>query len=145
MLPRFIRLLGPALFGVMVAGAPAPASAQDQPTEFQTWNVPGWTFTPDVIVGTLYDSNVTLLAPGVGQTPASDQLFQLEPFGQIEYFGRRTTLNGGYHGSLRRYFDLGELDTLEHRAFLSLRTRVSRRLTVYANENFAHEPSTDLL
>jgi len=146
-MPRtFIRLLGPALLGVTLAGAPAPAVAQDQqPTEFQTWHVPGWTFTPGVIVGGLYDSNVTLLATLPSQKSASDKLFELEPFGQIEFFGPRTTLNGGYHGSMQRYFQFNELDAVDHRAFLQMRTRATRRLTVFLNENFSQVPSTDQL
>ena len=30
-------------------------------TEFQSWRIPGWTFTPGVTVGALYDTNVTLV------------------------------------------------------------------------------------
>ena len=141
MLSRMIRL---ALAGTLLCAAPA-AAQQESPTEFPTWNIPGWTFTPGVVFGTLYDSNVTLTAPGVGQTIPSDKMFQIEPFGQLEFFGPRTTMNAGYHGFLRRYIDLGELDSVDHRASLSLRHRASRRVTIFATENFADVPTTDRL
>src|SRR5689334_19323465 len=106
----FIRLLGPALLGVTLAGAPAPAGAQEQqPTEFQTRREPGWTFTPGIVVGGLHDTNVTLLATLPTQKPASDNLFELEPFGQFEFYGPRTTFSGGYQGSMQRYFEFNEL------------------------------------
>ena len=139
-----LRLLGPALLGVMLAGAPASAQ-QPQPSEFQSRNIPGWTFTPGVIVGAVHDTNVTLLATLPGQTAASDNLFELEPFGQLEFRGRRTTLSGGYNGSMQRYFEFNELDAVDHRAYLQLRTRATRRLTVFLNENFSQVPSTDQL
>jgi hypothetical protein len=98
-----------------------------------------------MILGALYDSNVTLLSPGPGQKAPSDKLVGFEPFGQLEFYGPRTTLSGGYHGMMRRYLELDALDSTDHRAFLTLRTRVSRRLTVFLSDNFAQVPSTDRL
>src|SRR5262245_66454682 len=80
----------------------APAAAQEQPTEFRSWTVPGWTFTPGIIVGTLFDSNVAIAGPDVNGKTASDNLLQMEPFGQLAYYSPRTTVSGGYKGSLRR-------------------------------------------
>ncbi|HET7694301.1 MAG TPA: hypothetical protein VFK57_01230 [Vicinamibacterales bacterium] len=143
MLSRSFRGVAAAVLGTALWAA--PAAAQDQTTEFPSWNIPGWTFTPGVVFGALYDSNVTLTSPGVGQEIPSDTLFQIEPFGQIDYFSPRTTLSGGYRGFLRRYVDLGALDSLDHRAFFTLRERVTRRLTVFVTENFAQVPTTDRL
>ena len=61
-----------ALLGVALCAA--PAAAQDQSTEFPSWNIPGWTFTPGVVLGAHYDTNVTLTAPGFGQDIPSDKL-----------------------------------------------------------------------
>jgi hypothetical protein len=135
--------LAAALLGVALCSA--PAAAQDQSAEFPSWNIPGWTFTPGVVLGALYDTNVTLTAPGFGQDIPSDKLFQIEPFGQLEYFSPRTTLNAGYRGFLRRYMELDALDSVDHRASFTLRERLSRRVTIFVSENFAQVPTTDRL
>jgi hypothetical protein len=148
MMTQFIRRLGPLLLGAAVAIIPAPARAQQQqpqPTEFDAWHIPGWTFTPGIVVGGLFDTNVTLLAKTPAQGTASDRLFQFEPFGQVEYFSPRATLTGGYRGAVRRYVDLDELNSVDHRAFLALRDRVTRRVTIFLTENFAQVPTTDRL
>jgi hypothetical protein len=137
-----VHALGALAFCATLA---AQAAAQDQPTEFQYRRIPGWTFTPGVILGALYDTNVAIASPDVNKKTAADKLFQLEPFGRLDYFSPRTTFSSGYRGSLRRYFDLGSLDGTDHRANLSLRGRVSRRLTVFANDTYAQVPTTDQL
>lgn len=137
-----LRLAVAAFAAALCAG---PAAAQDQTTEFPSWNIPGWTFTPGVVFGAMYDSNVTLTAPGFGQEIPSDKLFQIEPFGQLEYFSPRTTMNAGYRGFLRRYMDLDALDSVDHRASFMLRERITRRVTVFLSDNFAQVPTTDRL
>jgi capsular polysaccharide biosynthesis protein len=125
------------------AAVTAPALAREHAAELPSWHIPGWTFTP-VWCSAGYDSNV-MAASGDAQAKAADQLFQMEPFGQIDFFSPRTTVNGGYHGLMRRYVDLSALDGTDHRAFLSLRERLSRRVTIFASENFAQVPTTDRL
>lgn len=124
----------------------APVVAQEQPTEFQSWRLPGWTFTPGVIVGGLFDSNVAIAFPpaSTGKT-ASDQLFVAQPFGQLEYFSPRTMFSSGYQGGVRRYVDFNDLDGVDHRAYFSLRHLVNRRVTLYATDNFLRVPTTDML
>src|SRR5258708_9606565 len=129
----------------LCATVAAPAAAQDQPTEFQSWRLPGGTFTPGVILGALYATTVAIASSDVNKKTAADKLFQLAPFGRLDYFSPRTTFSSGYQGSLRRYFDLGSLDGTDHRADLSLRERVSRRVTVFANDAYAQVPTTDQL
>src|SRR3954464_8254270 len=92
-----------AAFGLAALLA-APLAAQEMPTsgEFQSWRLPGWTFTPGVIVGGLFDSNVAVAFPPADTNKtASDKLFQVQPFGQLEYFSPRTMFSSGYQGSLR--------------------------------------------
>src|SRR5215471_468245 len=125
---------------------PLAAQQQDVPTEFQSWQLPGWTFTPGMIFGTLYDSNVAVKYPDAvtGQT-ASDKLFQYQPFGQLEYFSPRTMFSSGYRGAIRRYFTLDELDGTDHDGYFSLRHLLSRRVTLFATENYMRVPTTDEL
>jgi hypothetical protein len=138
--------LAAAFLGAVLCAAPA-AAQQEQvtTTEFPSWHIPGWTFTPGVVFGAMYDSNVTLTAPGFNQVIPADKLFQIEPFGQLDYFSPRTTLNSGYRGFVRRYLELGELDGVDHIAFLNLREKLSRRVTLFVTENFSQVPTTDRL
>ncbi|HTI38137.1 MAG TPA: hypothetical protein VL484_11280 [Vicinamibacterales bacterium] len=141
---RFRSLVTALLAGAALA-VPLCAHAQsEQPTEFESWQLPGWTFTPGVTVGWLYDSNVAVAYPPVdtGKT-AADNLFQMEPFGLLEFYGPRTDFSSSYHGFLRRYSDFNELDSLENRASASLRHRITRRLTLSAGEAYLRTPTTD--
>jgi hypothetical protein len=122
-----------------------PAAAQDPSAEAKLWKIPGWTFTPGVILGALYDTNVAIASPDVNQKTASDKLFTFAPFGDLSYLSPRTSFSAGYQGTLQRYFDFGSLDGTDHRGYLSLRERVSRRVTVFANDTYAQVPTTDRL
>jgi hypothetical protein len=127
--------------------AAAPVAAQEPPTtEFQSWRLPGWSFVPGVIIGALFDNNVAVAYPRAetGRT-ASDKLFEIEPFGQLEYFSGRTMFSSGYHGAVRRYVELNDLDGVDHRGYFSLRHMVNRRVTLYATDNFLRVPTTDEL
>ena len=63
-----VRLL-PAV--ILCAAVAAPAAAQEKPAELDSWHIPGWTFTPGVVIGGLYDSNVTLASVGDASTPVT--------------------------------------------------------------------------
>src|SRR4029079_18363416 len=146
--PRVIRALRASAALLLAAAVAAPAAAQSAPVapaEFDSWRVPGWSFTPGVAIGTVYDTNVALSGPDVNGQTASDKLFRLEPFGQLEFFSPRTQFSSGYRGELRRYFELSDLDGTDHRAYVSLRHRVNRRVSVYADESYTRLPTTDLL
>jgi len=133
-----------ALLGVALL-VPLGAQAQDAPpAEFNSWQLPGWTFTPGVTFGWLHDTNVAVAFPpaDVGKT-AADNLFEMEPFGSLEYYSPRTDFSSSYHGFVRRYFDFDELNSLEQRAEVSLRHRITRRLTLSTGEAFLRAPTTD--
>jgi hypothetical protein len=121
---------------------PAVGRAQDErPAEFQTFVLPGLTFTPGISIATMWDSNVALAA-GARQ-PASDGLLAIEPFGQLELKSNRTEFAAGYKGYVRRYFDVEGLDSYDQRVFVSLRRAVTPRFSFYVNDGFADVPTTD--
>jgi hypothetical protein len=129
----------------LVATATAPGAAQEPPAELQSWRVPGWSFTPGVSIGAVYDTNAAILGPDPsGHTP-SDSLVQVDPFGQLEFFSARTSFSSGYHGSLRRYAELTGLDGLDHRMYASLRHRLTRRVSIFLDESYQRTPTTDVL
>ncbi len=134
-----------ALIGLLVV-APLAAQQQAQVSEFDSWRLPGWSFTPGVTIGALFDSNVAVAyPPSPGQAPASDKLLNVEPFGQLEFYSPRTMFSSGYHGTVRRYVVLNDLDGTDHSAFFSVRHMATRRLTVFTTENFLSVPTTDAL
>jgi hypothetical protein len=137
----------PALVALAIGLAAAvPASAQDSnPTEFPSWTIPGWVFTPGMVFGALFDSNVAIAGPDVNGNTAGDQLFQVQPFAQLEYRSPRTTFSSGYQPTVHRYFDLNQLDGTDQRAYANWRDRVTRRVTLFANESYTDVATTDQL
>ena len=83
------RILAVATAVALCAIAVASASAQQSQAELQSWQVPGWSFTPGIAIGPMFDSNVALAGPDEFGETASDTLMQVEPFGQLEYFNAR--------------------------------------------------------
>jgi hypothetical protein len=127
----------------LVAAVAAPSAAQE-PQEIGSWRIPGWSFTPTLGAGLLWDNNVALSSPRADQTGTQgDTLFHIEPSGQIEYYGRRTEFSGTYRGNLRRYFEVEGLNTFNQRAGVSLRHEASPRVSFYVRNSFADAPTTD--
>ncbi|HEY3884487.1 MAG TPA: hypothetical protein VGL62_04725, partial [Vicinamibacterales bacterium] len=116
-----VRRIVLAAAALAIAAAPAAAQAQAS-AEFDQTQLPGWTVTPGVVFGVMHDSNVALAAPsGSTHQTASDQLFDVEPYGQAEYFSPRTEFFSGYRGFVRRYATLGALDSVDQTAYSSMR------------------------
>jgi hypothetical protein len=91
-----------------------PVGAQ----EFQApERLPGWSFTPSMTFGTLFDSNLTLTSPraDVGTTEG-DTLFNVQPGGELSFLSRRTDFAAAYRGYLRRYMDVEALNGFDQRA-----------------------------
>ena len=131
---------------VLALSAGVPGYAQEsQQTELQSWRVPGWSFTPGFAIGPVFDDNVAIAGRDEFGNTASDTLLEVEPFGQLEFFSARTTFSSGYRGSLRRYFELSNLDGVEHRLYASLRHRLTRRVTLFVDQSFQQSPTTDAL
>jgi len=128
-----------------LAGGSA-AAQQDQQSEFQAQQIPGWVFTPGVIASSVYDNNVGLAATFPTQpNTAGDSLFMIEPYGQLEYNGPRTNFESGYRGYLRRYLDFDQLNGFDQHGYGALRYRATRRLTLFMRDTFLDVPTTDEL
>lgn len=131
------------ILAVLLAATPA-AAQQAQPTEMDSYRVPGWSFTPGFVFGVVRDTNVALAdAPAdIGRTE-SDSLFTINPFGTLEYVGRRTEFSGGYRGFVRRYQEVEGLNSYDQRLFVSLRRLATKRLTFFLRNEFNEVPTTD--
>src|SRR5262245_9133771 len=139
------QIVRAGLAAIALAGAlgSGPAAAQDQ-TEFPLTRTPGWSFTPSLTVSGIFDSNVAL-ASSIDATHRgqSDQLFVIGPAGQLEFVSPRTEFGAGYHGYLRRYIEIDELDGFDQHAYLSVKRLATRRLTYYVKDSYAAVPTTD--
>jgi hypothetical protein len=131
-----------ALAAAILCASAAPAAAQQEEPVSRT--IPGWTFTPGFILGGVYDSNVGLAdAPASTGTTESDQLYVVAPFGRLDFQAPRTHFSSGYHGTLRRYADVRQLNGFDQRVDMSLRRLATRRLTFFLSDAFMHVPTTD--
>jgi hypothetical protein len=127
----------------LVLALGAPAAAQQQETEFASWRVPGWSFTPGLSIGAVRDNNVALAAPGDTAPADADSLFAIEPFGSLEFFSSRTEFTGGYRGYLRRYMEIDELNGFDQRLHVQLRHLATKRVTLFLRDNYLDVPTTD--
>jgi len=139
----FTRCCRAALIAAFAVIAAPVVWAQERPAEFQTYMRPGLTFTPGISMAGEWDSNVAVAAP-LGRA-AADRLFIFEPFGQLELMSPRTQLVAGYKGFMRRYVEAEALNGYDQRGYLSLRRLATRRLTIFANNEYADVPTTDEL
>ena len=130
--------------GIVLCAAPAAAQSGDSGGEGQSYRLPGWSFTPAVGLGTIYDNNVALSSPraDLGETQG-DSLFNIVPSGQLEFIGRRTDFSVGYRGFLRRYLEAEGLNGFDQRGSMNFRRAMSRRFSVLVRNNFSDSPTTD--
>ncbi|MEO5898232.1 MAG: hypothetical protein ABIS06_21305 [Vicinamibacterales bacterium] len=69
----------------------------------------------------------------------------MNPAATIDFTGRRTEFSSSYNGSFTFYRTVEELTTFEHFFRASLQQRLTKRVTLFATENFARAPTTDAL
>ena len=120
--------------------------AQERPSEFANYVIPGWSFTPGISLSGMWDSNVSLSAPEaeLGRT-LGDNLFVIVPSAQVSLLSARTTFDAGYRGYLRRYQDVGHLNGFDQRAYAGFKHALTPRLNLSIADEFSRLPTTDLL
>src|SRR5688572_18494424 len=138
------RIARACALGVLLGAAPAAAQSSGPTIEAESYELPGWSFTPSLALGASFDSNVALSSPraDLGRTEG-DTLFTIVPGGQLEFNDRRTTFSAGYRGFLRRYTDVDGLDGYDQRASLNYRRAVSRRFSLFVLDTYSDSPTTD--
>jgi hypothetical protein len=132
--------------GALLLTFALPAAAQqdrEQETEFASWRLPGWSFTPGLAIGVTRDSNVALAALGDTAKPQADSLFGIEPYGSLEFFDSRTTFSAGYRGYVRRYVEIDELNGFDQTGYLQFRHMATKRISVFARNDYLNVPTTD--
>ena len=128
----------------LVAGAVmcGRADAQNAPWAPERLT-PGWFITPGIVLGGLWDSNVTVSS--VGNPHLREWVGLVNPRGEIDFNGRRTHMNAGYSGALETYRRFNELQRYEQRARFQLRQDVSPRLKIGTSASYFAVPTTDRL
>jgi hypothetical protein len=136
-----------ALMAAVLTGAAGSLMAQETPTEFAARRSPGWSVTPGVTIGPLWDSNVALTSATAEETNSvqADTLLIVQPTMQVGFVSPRTEFTGGYLGYIRRYKDLDQLNGIDHRSFVSFKRLATRRLTYSFSNEHAQLPTTDQL
>jgi hypothetical protein len=133
-----------AATAIALGAIAAPVAGQQGTSELPSARIPGWSFTPSLSGGMIYDSNVALSAPQANQVRTDgDAFYNIVPSGDLDYLGRRTEFSLGYRGFVRRYMDVDGLNGFDQRATLGFKRAVSKRLTFFARNNFADSPTTD--
>ena len=130
-----------------VAGQPMPTAGQPRPAA-QAADIPtssggGWVFTPTLSWGLNWDDNILL--QGRGEDTRKDVLNALSPRGVIDYRNKRTQFSGVYDGNVLLYARVNELNAYEQRASGSVRRILTRKVTLFAANNFAVSPTTSLV
>jgi hypothetical protein len=142
-LDHYRRIGALAVVGLLASAAVA---AQDRPSEFDGYVIPGWSFTPGISIGTIWDNNVALAgrSPETGDT-AGDNIFTIAPFGQLALESKRTHFSAGYRGYVRRHVDIETLNGFDNSAYASFRHMLTPRVTLFASNHFSDSPTTDLV
>ena len=87
---------------------------------------PGWVFTPTMVLGGMWDSNVTVR--NQGNPLLQEWVGIVNPRGELDYNGRQLRFNTGYSGALEAYRHVSELNRYEQKARVSTQYRASARL-----------------
>lgn len=132
----------PIVFACMLAAAASPAGAQPAPWSPEQVNA-GWVFTPAIIFGGLWDSNVTVRQEG--NPEVAEMVGLLRPRGEIAFHGKRTRFAAGYLGTLEAYRTLEELTRYDQRGRLQARYAATPRLDISTRHSFTMTPTTDQL
>jgi hypothetical protein len=128
------------LVALLAAPMGSSVSAQSSREPAAAPSPAGWTVTPSLGVGYLWDDNPTLAE--ADELKNGDFVTAVRPTLGLGYRGPRTTVNGGYGGSFEFYRDFAELNTNDHRASIELKQRINRRLTFFARDQAALSPTT---
>jgi hypothetical protein len=106
---------------------------------------PGWTITPSLGVGEVYDDNVTLFGPTTAADVNNDYIATYFPSVNLHYAGKHTSFGGQYAGTFLDYRTFSGLNRWDQQLHVEMRRDETAQLKWYANAGAAWLPSTDLI
>lgn len=145
MVRRFVGSLLRGLVGLLLllAALAQPAAAQPAPWEPERITA-GWVFTPAIVFGGMWDSNVTVRNDPLNINPElAEWVGIVNPRGTIGFNGRRAKFNAGYSGRLEAYRTLDELTRYDQRARLEAAYQATPRLVFNTRHEAAVAPTTE--
>jgi hypothetical protein len=129
---------------LLIVAGPLLGRAEAQPAPWQAERLtPGWVFTPTVMLGGMWDSNVTVR--NQGNPRISELVGTVNPRGEVTFNGRRGRFNAGYSGSLEAYRNVSELNRYEQRGRIATQYRATPRVSTQASASYTATPTTDRL
>lgn len=138
-----------ALFAALLTAAvigPRAVSAQESnlvPAATANAQAPaGWSLTPSLTYGSSWDDNV--LVRGNGDDKVPDLLNVINPRLAADLNGRRGQLSASYDGAFVLYRDRSALDSYDQHMSFFGRRLLSPHLAVFARNNAAAVPTTEL-
>jgi hypothetical protein len=102
----------------------------------------GLVLTPSAGVAALWDDNVALTSDDIGTL--EDFVTAVTPNVALIHRARRGTLSLQYRGTYELHRELTEFDTADHRGRLDFDRQVSRRVSLFARNEFARAPTTQI-
>jgi hypothetical protein len=130
---------------VVLTALAAPAAAQPAPWEPERLDA-GWIFRPAIVLGGMWDSNVTVRNDPNNLNPEiAEWVGIVNPRGSIDFNGKRAKFNAGYSGRLETYRTLDELTRYDQRGRVDASYLMTPRLTFNTRHQLTLAPSTDQL
>jgi hypothetical protein len=137
-----------APLSAQISNLPAPhtppssgsSQTEDSSGSSQTQTA-GWILTPSLAVSSGWDDNV--FVEGTGGNTTSDLINVVNPRIGGGYTGRRGQLNIDYDGAFLLYRAMKALNSYDQHASTIGRWRLSKHVTLFANNSFAIVPTTE--
>lgn len=130
------------LVALALIAVASPAAAQPQPWSPERITA-GWVFTPAIVFGGMWDSNVTIRNEN---NPATAEVVGLvNPKGEIDFSSRRAKFSAGYSGTLETYRKIDELTRYDQRGRLDARYQMRPRLQFNTRQMLTISPTTEQL
>ena len=133
---------------VVVLAVASTASAQSEligsgaPTpQYQA----GWTLTPTVGVGEVYDNNITLFGINTADNLNNDYITAFSPSADLHYEGAHTQFGADYGGSYLNYRTYSPLDRWDQHANVNVRRQETAHVKWFAHGGAISRPETDLI
>jgi hypothetical protein len=136
---QVLHALSMLTVGAFITAAPAAAQVP-QAAETQA---SGWTFTPALLAGTVWDDNA--LIRNEGPDAPGDVVNRIGPRVALDFKGRRGDFGANYDGAFQMYRALDTLNSYDQQASVAGRRLLSPHVTLTTGYQLSAAPTTELI